>query len=203
MNDQQKLFPFSNKFLLISFLIIGLLIAAIVVLFILILNKTKSNPKIGLSSTTTYDSSRSKHTQDFLTSPSEKMITPMPLPKIEFISWTDQSVKPQLAPNPRSFSLKQNYTVGDVKKIAQTLGITNSPKSYGPTVLVYSLGDKNSSFIVFDSASGKFSFASTLGLDLINSSFLKAKVYQLLKNLGLYDETLTITATYKRKSQPG
>ncbi|MFA5136505.1 MAG: hypothetical protein WC489_03865 [Patescibacteria group bacterium] len=130
-----------------------------------------------------------------------------PLPEPDFKSWVNKSPSKPFSLSLKTYTLKQNYTTNEVKTFAQKLGITSTVKQDGDTVLAYDQNKTNVAILIFETITGKFSFATAKGLPLFEGTSdkgsLDENVYAFLKKLNIYDSTLKVSATYKKKTEPG
>ncbi len=131
-------------------------------------------------------------------------IDTLQMPVTKFRSWTGFNQ----IPNPREahiYKLKEEYSLNEVKSLARQLAAFDVVKDYKNHVMSYTLGKKGqaASLLLFNKSTGEFAYSATNGIILPqNKQSTPDKIYSFLKELGLYDPSLKITATYKKNTDP-
>lgn len=124
-----------------------------------------------------------------------------PAPQVTVSKW-DAMVTPPVAPvSMEVYKMKQNYTSAEVQGVASKLGANAGMQESESTVIAYSkTGD---SILVFNKAAGDYAFSSDAGVPLPAGVSENESVYTMLRNVGMYDDTIKVTGSYMKKSMPG
>lgn len=127
------------------------------------------------------------------------------LPQIGFQTWIP-GPRPENTPTTSTvYTLKKNYSFDDVKHLAGLLKSGDVMKRTGDYIITYTPpGQKPAALLVFNVNTGQLSYAATTGLTFRteDETDFNASVYKYLQEVGLYDATLKVGATYKDKSNP-
>lgn len=135
----------------------------------------------------------------------QKAIT-QPIPTITFANYKLSTQYPTLPQTVKIYHLKTDFTQQDALNIAAAMGMNvSSVEKKGNYVMVSDDSDSPSNgFVNLDKRSGAFTFVSG-GFHTVptNSRDAKTIAKTVLQNLGLMDETVFITTTYKNRETPG
>ncbi len=126
-------------------------------------------------------------------------------PRAKFEKWYGfAEIQVPVARN--KYFFKTNYSIDDVRPLANTLSASGKIKKYGNTVLASTIGEKGQlgAMLFFETNTGYFHFTAYPGVDMPDKDLdIDARIYALLKKLDIYDQSMQITAAYKKKSFEG
>lgn len=134
-----------------------------------------------------------------------KPINAVAPPTVTFNKWTIAK-KPATSPTEADiYSFRTAYTMDDLQNLAKKLDAAGSVKKDKDFVIAYTIRNNNKevTLLTYNLKTGTMSYASSQGMALGAGATIEAKVYDFLKELNLFDDTLKATARYKRKSKPG
>ncbi len=126
-------------------------------------------------------------------------------PSAKFASWRGFH-EIRIPTSYKTYSLEANISDKQVRNVISYLSKGAEVKKNGFIYLAYTADktNKSGSIILFDAKTGQFSYRSTNGIKIISAkSDSSTLINEFIKHLGITDETIKITATYKRKSAPG
>lgn len=133
------------------------------------------------------------------------VLTAVALPKMSVRKWTGTK-KPKNIPEKLAvYELKESFSVEEARIIARKLAANSTFKQYGTHVMGTTVGQKGQigAMFIFDRNTGIFNYAATDGIPLPDSNTpIHEKIYLFLQQIGLYDPTIEVVATYKKKSTP-
>lgn len=123
-------------------------------------------------------------------------------PKVLFESYTNKSSIVNNPGNLKTYSLKTNFTSGEVLFFAKKFGVETVRASSDTNIVIYNLSDKDKKGILsFDKQTGSFSFysfGSLYPVSYVQNQSAATDVKLFLKEIGL-DETILCTNSYQRK----
>lgn len=123
-------------------------------------------------------------------------------PDITFQNYIFPKQKPDLKSLP-VYALKQNYTLSEIKTISQKLGLI-SVETQGNTVISYSLPPNlNAGLLEFDTKTGALNYTAFNGYKISAAQTSPQETATIfLKDIGIYDKTITCSVTYKKTTAP-
>lgn len=141
------------------------------------------------------------------TPPGNSSVTTQPsaskLPKTTFSSYTLNAQLPTLPASVKLSDLKTSFTTGEALDLATKLGFKKSIVDDGVNlVLVTDQVDGQQALLSINKTNGNLLYSSESGF-LSGGSDPTSAALSILSKLGLLDDTLVVTATYKRASFPG
>ncbi|OGK41114.1 hypothetical protein A3A74_02100 [Candidatus Roizmanbacteria bacterium RIFCSPLOWO2_01_FULL_35_13] len=171
------------------FYILAGTLVILLVLFVTLLNKQKKIRELA---------NRSQNQNNNVGQPPLSL----PLPRAQFAGYTLQAELPSLPTSVKLSDLKTSYTTGEALDIATKIGFKNSVVDDGVNlVLVTNQEEDQQTMLSFNKTNGVFLFASELGYPSGGSN-PESAARSFLNKMGLMDDTLEVTATYKRESHP-
>ncbi len=181
-----------NKIFITSFLVI-LIVVSIIFYFLQTQNSRKTTDTVQPTPVSQTDG---------------EDINPKPIPQPQFANWEEskQLIFAKALPkeNSNRYVFKTNYRPEEISRIASFLQ-TNESYDKAGSLHFYSQTTKNPSFLVFNSQNGNIRYASVNGIPLAtdsNKDTTETSIYSFIKKVGIYDDSLRITSTYKNKNQP-
>ena len=123
------------------------------------------------------------------------------LPTVNVATWSAQVTPPAPPASLTVYKTKQNYTLTEIKAIAGKLNADEDFQEAENSIISYSIADE--AVFMMDKLSGEFSYRSTTGVLLPTGVNENESVYAFLKSLNMYDDTIKVTASYTKKSEPG
>jgi hypothetical protein len=126
-------------------------------------------------------------------------------PKPFFQNWIEATGSARIVePNPQSslYSLKQNFASVEMSTITDALGLDFMQENKGNYVVFEKYSTDSGSLLMFHRNKPTVFYTSTKGIDIGTAGDEKTRVMELLKKLNIFDESVQITATYKRSVQP-
>ena len=132
--------------------------------------------------------------------------TVSPNPTVQFTNWILQNNAVTSPSAPTVYYFKQAYSYDDAQALAQKLNTAGTIKQDKNLVIAYTNNintTKELSLMAFNTSNGTFSYSSSKGIALTKVGTTSDSIYQFLKNANLYDPTLKVAATYKKKTDAG
>lgn len=118
-------------------------------------------------------------------------------PEVKFAHWqfpANTVVSTNAVP---VYYLKSNYDDASIQNFGQKLGVTSAIQEKNESVM---MGDSNA-FLLFNKGTGAFTYFTRTGLKLASDKNTEESIIAVLKDLGIYDTSLRLTATYRKKNQ--
>lgn len=137
------------------------------------------------------------------------LITPAaPFPKIQVSKWIEGKKLAEGASSAHIYNFKQGFSLDEANALVKIFMSEPKIKQKNDQLIAYSLGvptENDISTFVANLRTGEFSYSSSVGVALPNSSTENVTPYTavdaFVKTL-ILDPTLEITATYKKRSKP-
>ncbi len=132
--------------------------------------------------------------------------TVSPNPTVKFTNWVLQNNEITSPSAPTVYYFKQSYSYADAQSLAQKLNTAGTIKQDKNLVIAYTnniSSDKELSLMAFNTTNGTFSYSSSKGIPMTKVGTTSDSIYQFLKNVSLYDTTLKVASTYKKKTDTG
>lgn len=128
-------------------------------------------------------------------------------PSVFFGKYEDKSGGISTIPSTlKTYTLKTNFSLDEVLIFATKFGLTTYQPTIQPNIILYNMKDKEKrGIMMFDKASGAFSFLSygSLAPSVVTPAQKSTEMAQVfLQDIGLLDETLSCSITYKRLDAP-
>ena len=186
-----------------------LYISAVVMVLILILGtigymiaKSAAKPKAELGTsqgvTGTMDIERNLKTS------ATQAVQKSNITEVKFNKWVEPKIAPTSLASSNIYTYKQNYSKTEIEQIASKFNVTKNLKNEDPSQITY-YNDANKNLIAlnFDQETGAFNYMNTKGVPLPNTSTnMDDKIIAYLRSINLYDDTMKVTANYKKKGLP-
>lgn len=131
--------------------------------------------------------------------------TSYPLPSTKFADYTLNTELPSLPTSVKLSDLKSSFTTGEALDLATKVGFQNSLVNDGVGIILVTdqgEGENQQGLLSINKTTGNFVVVSEKGYPTGGSDPTSA-AQSFLQKLGLWDNTLVVTATYKRESYPG
>ncbi|MCL5432593.1 MAG: hypothetical protein M1524_00555 [Patescibacteria group bacterium] len=136
--------------------------------------------------------------------PTKTQSSTYPAPKIEFKNFVDSTISKPSVREAQKYITSTKYQQADVENLANYLSVPQLVKKTGGYyVFSDSLDNNRSTGLIFNENNGNVFYISIKGEPInLSSAGIEADISSFLASKGLWDETLSITASYKRKDEP-
>jgi hypothetical protein len=127
------------------------------------------------------------------------------LPRITVDSYTPDYQVTEEPPSASVYTFR-SPSVDIVGRVARELGVTRETKETADYYASYGSVDSDLSVILYQKTNGRFLYTASSGVPLTDArgaAVNDALVVNYLTELGLADETVRVSATYRRSSEPG
>lgn len=185
--DMQKVMNKKVFYILLATLIFML------VLFVVLLSRNKITqrltPEVGTENTT----------------PAQRQTKTQPLPKTNFSEYSLNVVFPTLPALFKTYTFKTSVTAEEVQNWAKTIGFKNVVIKEGANLIMATDQMENDQALLsVNKNNGSFLLINNTGFPVeIPDSDYGVAAKSFLDRLGIFDQSLVVSATYKRESAPG
>lgn len=128
-------------------------------------------------------------------------------PEVFFENYDNQSSITGSPPSSlNAYTLKTNFPLNETLSFANNFGLNSYQPTIQPAMVIYNMDSKEKrGIMIFDTKTGNFTFQSYGVLKpsaTTSSTSATEQAYAFLKDIKLYDQSLSCSITYKREDAP-